>query len=473
MSPKLYSAIRALARRRWCIAHTHAHVVALLAFATITTSDAHAQSHTATSSLSFSTVSTSDTLHLGDVYAELRANNPQAMAARALARAADARVPGASRLPDPQLQLGIMNRMLPGLAPMAALGMTQLQLMQMFPIGGKLAVAGDVARAEASVVDARAQDIFWEQQYKSALTFYDLYANDQALGVARETLQLLNDVAKTAESMYQVGDGRQTDVLRATVAIAKMVEDTLSMRATRESQVAQLGALLDRRTGVVFGTPLLPTFPDALPTQAWLDSVANVQRPTVRAELNTVRASEAAERLARKAIIPDVTVGVQYGQRGGDMGSTERMGSLMVGVSLPVFAHSRQYKMRDEAGAMRQMAEADLAAVRAKTRGDIGTAYAALVRARRLAALYRTTVLPQAEATVASAMAAYRVGNVDFMTLLDSRMLVNTYRQELYQLHADEGKAWAELEMLTGMSLVSSPATETHNSASSTARNNE
>jgi outer membrane protein TolC len=130
------------------------------------------------------------------------------------------------------------------------------------------------------------------------------------------------------------------------------------------------------------------------------------------------------------------------------------MGSLMVGASLPVFARDRQFKMREEAAAMKLMAQADLAAMRAETRGKIGEAYAALTRARTLAQLYQTTVLPQAEATVASALTAYRVGSVDFMTLLDDRMTVNKYRQELYALDADQGKAWAELEMLTGRELV-------------------
>jgi hypothetical protein len=40
------------------------------------------------------------------------------------------------------------------------------------------------------------------------------------------------------------------------------------------------------------------------------------------------------------------------------------------------------------------------------------------------------------------------------MTLLDDRMTVNRYRQELLELEAAEGKAWAELEMLTGRDLI-------------------
>ena len=41
----------------------------------------------------------------------------------------------------------------------------------------------------------------------------------------------------------------------------------------------------------------------------------------------------------------------------------------------------------------------------------------------------------------------------DFMTLLDNRMTVNTYRQELFALDAEQGKAWADLEMLVGHEL--------------------
>jgi outer membrane protein TolC len=119
---------------------------------------------------------------------------------------------------------------------------------------------------------------------------------------------------------------------------------------------------------------------------------------------------------------------------------------------------------RDEARAMKQMVLGELTAMRAETRGKIGEAYANLTRARTLMRLYRTTVLPQAEATVASATAAYRVGSVDFMTLLDDRMTVNTYRRELFALEADEGKAWAELEMLIGRELF-----DPHSDASSAA----
>lgn len=178
----------------------------------------------------------------------------------------------------------------------------------------------------------------------------------------------------------------------------------------------------------------------------------------IRAGLDVVRGADASVRLARKEIFPDIQVGVQYGRQRGEMGGTDQMGSLMLGATLPIFARSRQLQMRVEAEAMRQMAQSDVTAMRAETRGRVGEAYAALTRARTLAHLYRSTVLPEADATVASAMAAYRVGAVDFMTLLDDRMTVNKYRRELYTLDAEQGKAWADLEMLTGVALFDANA---------------
>lgn len=406
------------------------------------------------------------TVLLGDLYTQVQQRNQRSAAARSLAQAAQARVSQATRPPDPQLQLGFMNYSLPSLRPMDKIGMVQLQLMQMLPLGGKLALAGRAASAVASATAERARDVALDARSQAAMSFYDLYTTDQSLGVARETIRLLHVIGSIAEAMYRVGDGRQTDVLRANVEIAKMAEDTLRMQAMRQSMIARLNALLDRQLEAAFGTPLLPQFPDSIPLRSWLDSVAFGERPIVRAGLDEVRAAEASEKLARKEIIPDLTLGAQYGQQRGDMGGTDRMGSLMFGVSLPVFARERQFKMREEAAAMKQMTQADLAAMRAETRGKIGEAYAALTRARSLAKLYRTTVLPQAEATVASALASYRVGSVDFMTLLDDRMIVNKYQQELYALEADQGKAWADLEMLTGRALIDSNSITNEASAS-------
>ena len=391
-------------------------------------------------------------LRLGELYDEAQRASPRVAAAQALVRASEARVSSTKLPPDPQLQLGFMNYTLPGLRPMDVLGMTQLQLMQMVPVAGKLGLSGRVAASQASAQAERARDVQWALRSDVAMAFYDLYQTDQRLAVMRETLRLLEDIRRTADAMYRVGEGRQADVLRAQVEVARMVEDTVRMTTMRVGMAARLDALLNWPTHDPVPSAVLPAFPDSVPSMDSLVALAEAGRPMLRAGERDLEAANARARLARREIWPDLTVGVQYGRQSGEMG-TERMGSLMLGASVPVFAGRRQLPMREETDAMRKMAVADLAAMRADTRARVAEAFASLTRARNLAALYRTTVIPQSEATVASSLAAYRVGGVDFMTLLDNRMTVNTYRQELFALDAEQGKAWADLEMLVGREL--------------------
>jgi len=416
---------------------------------------------------------TPEVQQLGDLYQRVTRHHPRIAAAQALARATEARAATSRRPPDPQLQLGVMNRSIPSFAPMRPLGMTQLQLMQMVPSRGKLSLAGRVADAQSAAASVRTEDVAWELRTQVAMAYYDVWATDARLGVAGETMRLLHDIARTAEAMYGAGEGRQADVLRARVEIARMAEDTLRMRAMREAMVARLNALLDRDGEPPIRRLARPRYPDALPRRAWLDSIAVRQRPMVRAGEEEVRAAEAEEALARRELVPDLQVGVQYGQQRGVSadgmpGGTERMASLMVGASIPVFARSRQLRLREEAAAMRLMAQSELAAMRAETRGRIGEVHAALARARRLSVLYRDEILPQAEATAASSLAAYRAGGVDLMTLLENRMGVNRYRQEVASLEAEEGKAWAELEMLAGRELLDANQLATDGRAPST-----
>ena len=392
-------------------------------------------------------------LTLGRVYQVLEARSPRLEAARALAVAAEARVSPVARLPDPQFQFGLMNRNLPSLGLQDPLGMNTIQLMQMVPIAGKLGLAGREAQAQADATRERAADLGWEVRARAAMAFYDLYQTDQSLAVALATQRLLRDIAKTAENMYAVGQGRQADVLRAQVELARMTEDITRMRAMRESMAARLNALLNRPANTEVPAPGLPVFPADLPVRDSLEQLALANRPMLKAGAHDVRAAEAAARRARREIWPDLQLGVQYGQRPMAAG-TDRMVSLMVGFTLPIFAGSRQLKMREETQAMKLMATADLEAMRADTRGRLGELYADVQRARNLTTLYRNTIIPQSEATVASALSTYRLGGVDFMTLLDDQMTVNRYRQDLFQLEADQGKALAELEMLIGGELL-------------------
>lgn len=398
-------------------------------------------------------------LTLADVFRSLESRSPRLEAARQMATAAEARIKPASTLADPQFQFGLMNRNLPGLGLQDPLGMNQVQVMQMFPIAGQLGLAGRAAAAQAGAARARAAELGWELRARAAMSFYEIYQLDRTIEVSAETQTLLRDVATTARTMYSVGQGRQADVLRAQVEIDRMSEEIARMGAMREAAAARLNGLLVRPTDTPVPTPVLPRFPRELPAADSLERQALAGRPMLLAGARDVEAAEAAQRRAGRDIWPDLQLGAQYGQRPMAEG-TDRMLSLMIGFSVPIWAGRRQLQMRRETEAMRLSAEAELHAMQAETRSRIGELLAQVRRSRSLRELYLTTILPQADATVSAARSAYQAGEVDLPMLLDARMTVNRYRQQVYQLDAEEGTALAELEMLLGQPLFDPVVTE-------------
>ena len=225
------------------------------------------------------------------------------------------------------------------------------------------------------------------------------------------------------------------------------------MGAMRSSAAARLNALLNRASGAPVATPSLPRFPAAVPSADSLEALALAGRPMLAAGAKEVDATIAEARLARTESWPDLELGMQYGRRPKVGGGIDQMVSVMLGFTLPLHTGQRQAQRRRETDEMRLSAEAELSAMRAETRGRLGELLAEVQRTRSLRDLYRLTILPQADATFTSAMGAYRAGQVDLLTLLDARITVYRYRQQVFQLDAEEGAALAELEMLLGQQL--------------------
>jgi outer membrane protein TolC len=392
-------------------------------------------------------------LTLEQVYTRLHANNPQLAAARAVADATAFRQSAATVPADPAVQLGVMNLSLPRLsADMPTSMAPSIQLMQMVPFPGKLSLSGRIAGKSADAARTESEEVWWELRARAAMAFYELYSLDAQLHVMSTTLKLLESFQRVAKAMYSAGGGRQSDVLRAQVETAKMQAEILRMNAMRTAAAATLNGLLDRPGDTPIESVSLGELSGTLPARDTLRAWAEATRPMLARARTLLEQAGLQRALARRELWPDFTVGLEYGQRSGEMG-TERMGSVMLGFTLPIFASRRQLRMRDEAFAMESMARAELTAMRAQVDARLGELLAAFERDLSLIQLYRTNIIPQAEANVQSAFSAYRVGSVDFMTLVDAQMTVNRYRQELHALVAEHGTVVAELEMTVGRAL--------------------
>jgi len=392
-------------------------------------------------------------LHLDEVYRLAQERNPRLQALAASARAAGLREPAASALPDPTFQIGFTNLSLPGLSSNMAMSMApSVQLMQTLPFPGKLGIREEMAALESLMVSEVASEGWWRVRAEAADLFFTLYETERSLDVQSATLSVLEDLEAIAKALYGSGSGKQSDVLRASVEVARLDGDMLGLRARRTSLAGRLNALLDRPPETVVQPPVLPWLPADLPRQDTLRAWAEASRPLLLHARTGIERAGAGVDLANREMWPDLMLGLQYGQRDRGAG-VERMGGAVVGFSVPIFAGSRQRPLRDAAEANTRMAEAELASARAGVAARLTELEAELTRTRRLLDLYREEILPQAAAAVASALSSYRVGEVDFQAVLDAQLSVNRYELQLFQFVAGYGAAVAALESQIGRAL--------------------
>jgi outer membrane protein, heavy metal efflux system len=338
---------------------------------------------------------------------------------------------------------------LPGLRPdMPASMAPGIQLTQTVPFPGTLSLAGRIAGKTTETARAQSLEVWWELRAQAAMLFYQLYSYDAQLRVMAGTEQLLQESRQTAIALFAAGTGRQSDVLRANLETAKLQVDFARMRVMRSGAAARLNALLNRSDATAIDSVTIGTIATSVPALDSLQAWAERGRPALIQARALVEQAQLQRSLASRDVWPDLTVGLEYGRH-----RTERLASVMVGFTVPLFAVHRQLRMRDEASALEQMARAELAATRAKVTARLRELHATIEANTRLADLYRTSIIPQAKANAQSALSAYRNGSVDFMTLLDAELSWNRYRQELYALIAERGTALAQLELAIGREL--------------------
>jgi outer membrane protein TolC len=291
-----------------------------------------------------------DTLTISQALEIARTANPALQAVRLSADASAERIAPAGAWPDPQLSFGLMNHSL-DLGADQMMAMNSVQLVQRFPWPGKLGFAEQQARslAEAARWESAESEAALLARVKAM--YYQVAFMDRALAVMTNTRLLLREFHQASSALYAVGTGLQQDVLQAQVAIASMTEDITVMSQNRVAMTARLNGLLGRPPTVEVDALQLPPPGGGLPSVDSLMGIAVEQRPALHAARARAEAAEAGYRAARRAVYPDFAVTLGYGQRP----QYDDLATIMVGISIPLWAGSRHMPLRREMEAVQAM----------------------------------------------------------------------------------------------------------------------
>ena len=383
-----------------------------------------------------------------------RGSNPEYAAMRYESAAADERITPAGALPDPKFRTEFMDvtrmgEQTPSLLP-SRVGSTKYLLMQDLPWYGKRDLKRQIAELEAEGAQGRARGTWAELSARIKAAHAQLYYVVRNEQLTREILDLMQRLEKIGQVRYAGGLAMQQDVIRAQVEQTGMQNELIALENDRNQLRARLNALLARPAGSTLADPdrLRPLPAPVKLDYAALEGRVRARNPQIFIEESRIKSAEKNRELTYRNRYPDFTFGVGPTQTQ----SSAKEWEVMIEVNIPLQQSSRRAQER-ESESMLLAARSRKDAAANQILGELAENLSAIQAARRIEILTTTSLLPQAELTFNSALAAYENGKVDFATLLEAQLQIRKARQNQIKAQADAQMRLAEIEKLLGEEL--------------------
>lgn len=395
-------------------------------------------------------------LELDLLIEEALANNPSLSALEARWKADEARIPQAGALMDPMVKFELSNVPLSDFdfdsTPMSG---KQLMVSQQFPYWGKRATRERIAVHRASAAGNSYLDGEGIIVNRVKQAYYSLVFLDRAIAITQKNENLLRDFVHIAETKYAVGKGLQQDVLKAHVTLSELRDKLINLRRMRRQAEAQLNTTLNRLPQQPIGqTPPFVATAFVYDVEA-LQQLVIEQRPRLKAIEDDIERWQAAEDLARLGYKPDFAVNLGYRQRSFTRDPVEGSDFVSLGVTfnLPIYRDRKQAQQVRESQLRAEMSREQYETVKQQLFLEVQNLHLDVQAHSEEAALFKTTIIPQADQALNSALVAYEVDKVDFLTLLNNQVTLFNFEIQYFRHVTEYEKALAELEAVVGKRL--------------------
>jgi cobalt-zinc-cadmium efflux system outer membrane protein len=394
---------------------------------------------------------------LADLIDGVLDHNPAVEAARARWNAVLEKYPQAVTLPDPMVRFQYWTRS--SMNP-AAPQRLDTMVTQAIPFPKSIALKGDLALREAEMERLRYDMGLRDAVVEAHEAFLELAYLDRAREVLEEQEKILARYATVAAGDLQVGRTKLSEEFRARSLLAQAGYDRTLVLDLRRVEEQRIRGLLRLPPGAPLGPADAPDRQGVAIRFEQVLALAGSRSQELAMAGVALQMAGIETSMARWEFAPEFEVGGVWMKNMEDV-SGEFMGgrAVTLGLSVPIWVHARSARVR-EAESLEVAAGADRAATVERVRAAAARLYFRVVNGQRLVALYRDTLFPQAEKSLALAEALYREGRGSLAGALEAAAARENILLALHRARADLGQAEARLEEVIGASL-SGPATGT------------
>lgn len=393
------------------------------------------------------------TLNLDELVAEALQNNPQLKAARHRTDAAVERIDQATSWDPPQVGFEFFQTPIQSFPNPAKNSMeNDYFIQQMFPFPGKLSAMGKAAESNARMFTEgyKALERKVIRDLKSA--YFELYLVQKKIQINEENQDLMRKFVEIASKQYEVGMGKQPDILRAQTELSTLINDGINLKKEKRTVEAMINTILSRPANAELG--YVPEIETAVPqwTYEQLQPLALEFRPELKAMAFNTEMNEAELSLSKREYFPNLMARVMYKNM---IGTKDDFWSAMVGVSIPIapWASGQVTSKVDENELNVKKAEEDYNNMKNMTLFEVQDALVKVQSNQNVVQLYKNTTIPQAEQTLQSTIAAYQTGKTEFLMLIDAYRMLLMVRLDYYMAVMNFMTSQAQLEQAVGLDI--------------------
>ena len=405
-------------------------------------------------------ISEAPPMKLSDLISEAVEKNSDLKASKSEVERSEAEVGPMGSYEDPMLGFEAMNYPVDSFSQ-SQFGMTgnQISLTQKIPFPGKISKRRQAARSGSEATKEMAESKRLEIIKQVKLAYYGLHAEYKKYDSLNEQKKLVNQLVSVTRNKYALSQSSQAEVLNLQVEEASLIDQLLIVEKQIKAKLGELNHLMGRadHSQYLYGRPeeiRKTPFDFKKYTEKVIAEKALSKSPMVKGKVAKLQEAESKLSYAKWNYLPDFEFKLAYTERKpspGDSGVDFFSG--MIGITIPLWAGSKQSEEKRGATAEKIRSEALLDEERINLSHMIHVHYAELEESNKRLQLFEGGVLPLVRQAVVSSRSAYLTKKIDYSTLLNA--INKRFQMELSYAEALSSyeSMIAELELLVGGSL--------------------
>ena len=389
---------------------------------------------------------TSETLTLETATEQFLRRNLAVEAARLEVGVAEAERVGARLRPRPGMTVSVENIQISGDTPFNRLYEVGLTVEQPFELGNRQGLRIEVAERTVTVAEARLTEVLQRRLFDLKRTYYEAALARTRLVIEQENRENFAELVRFNTVRFEEGYISEGELIKVRLERIKfdsaVATSALAYRQARVRLLEMLGESDYERAAFLEVTSRMEAQPATVElTQLRQAALAN--RADVKVAEAEVALTDSVSKLERSKGKGDLTPYVGYKRVGVD-------NTVLTGVTVPLPFGNRNQGGIARAEAEERVAEANLRLARNRALAEVETAYRAYETAREQVKAYEAGILRQADESRDIALAAYREGATDLITLIDAQRTRSEVRANYYRALFDYLTSIFQLELATG-----------------------